>query len=467
MAGDPNELSDEVQAMHKSWGLVDALMGGTAAMQAAGEELLPKFPDEDKDSYKCRLESSTLLPAYSETVKNMNGRVFAEPLTLGEDIPAPISEYAQNIDNQGSNLQVWAQGLFKSGLSHGVAYALVDFPPTVDAQGNQIVRTRADEIATGVRPYVVQIKSDQVLGWKSEARNGAEVLTQFRYMESVAEADPENEFIEKRVCQIRVLEPGSWRTFRKVKTSDKKEAWAEYANGKTSLPIIPVVAYYTDRTGFLTGKPPLMELAYLNKKHWQKQSALDNMEITALVPMLALFGLDDDPSFKMTVGSNVATKLPKEGDMKWVEVQGKPIELGQASLDKLEDQMRMAGGKLLQPQQAGSKTATQAEEEADQDLSPLQTMAEQLEDALDQILQLFADWMKIPEGGHVQVNGNFSPDFAPETTLPLLKSMTDSGYLSEQTLFREVQRRGVISGDLDWEEEQQRIADQGPSLGAL
>ncbi len=45
--------------------------------------------------------------------------------------------------------------------------------------------------------------------------------------------------------------------------------------------------------------------------------------------------------------------------------------------------------------------------------------------------------------------------------------MTDSGYLSEQTLFREVQRRGVISGDLDWEEEQQRIADQGPALGAL
>ena len=89
------------------------------------------------------------------------------------------------------------------------------------------------------------------------------------------------------------------------------------------------------------------------------------------------------------------------------------------------------------------------------------------EDALDQILQLFADWMKIPEGGHIQVNGNFSPDFAPETTLPLLKGMTDSGYLSEQTLFREVQRRGVISGDLDWEEEQQRIADQGPALGAL
>lgn len=466
MAGDPSKLSSEVQCMHKSWDLVDALMGGTDAMQAAGEVLLPKFPAEDKDSYQCRLASSTLLPAYRETIKNMNGRVFAEPIAMGDDSPEQIKGYAENIDNQGSNLQVWAQRLFRSGLSHGVSYALVDYPPTVGADGQPVIRTVADEIAAGVRPYVVLIKPRQVLGWKSEARNGVEVLTQFRYMESVTEPDPENEFLDRCIDQVRVLEPGSWRVFRKMKGDDNKDAWIETGRGTTSLTVIPIVAYYTERTGFLSGRPPLLELAHLNKKHWQKQSALDNMEITALVPMLALIGVEDD-SFQMTVGSSVATKLPKEGDMKWVEVTGKPIELNQASLDKLEDQMRMAGGKLLKKEQTATKTATQAEEEAAHELSPLETMAEQLEDAIDQILQLFADWMKLPEGGHVQVNGNFSPDYAPETTLPLLKGMADAHYLSQETLFNEVKRRGVISGDLEWEEEKQRISDQGPALGAL
>ena len=70
-------------------------------------------------------------------------------------------------------------------------------------------------------------------------------------------------------------------------------------------------------------------------------------------------------------------------------------------------------------------------------------------------------------GGHVQVNGNFDTDFAPETTLPLLLNMATQGKLSDATLFAEYKRRGVVSDDLDWEEEKQRIADQGPALGLM
>ena len=65
------------------------------------------------------------------------------------------------------------------------------------------------------------------------------------------------------------------------------------------------------------------------------------------------------------------------------------------------------------------------------------------------------------------VRGNFDADYAPEVNLPLLKSFADAGYLSQETLFAETQRRGVISADVDWQEEKQRIADQGPALGAL
>lgn len=45
--------------------------------------------------------------------------------------------------------------------------------------------------------------------------------------------------------------------------------------------------------------------------------------------------------------------------------------------------------------------------------------------------------------------------------------MAAQGRLSDETLFSEFQRRGVVSDDLDWELEKQKIADQGPVLGAL
>ncbi|MCY1304352.1 hypothetical protein D9M70_541000 [compost metagenome] len=169
----------------------------------------------------------------------------------------------------------------------------------------------------------------------------------------------------------------------------------------------------------------------------------------------------------MTVGTAAATYLPLQGDMKYVEHSGKAIEAGRQSLLDLEDQMRMAGGKLLQKEKQATKTAAQAEEEAAQELSPLETMAGSFEDALDQVLQFFALWIGQKEGGHVKVSGNFSIDFSPETTLPLLLNMATAGRLSDQTLFNEYKRRGVLSDDLTWDGERELLDAQGPALGAI
>ncbi len=340
---------------------------------------------------------------------------------------------------------------------------LIDYPKTVGADGKPTVRTRAQEIAAGVRPYAIVIRPQQVLGWRYTTSNGQHVLTQFRYMEMVEEDD--GEFGTVQFAQIRVLVPGGWATYRKVKKGDR-ETWVEHEAGTNSQPVIPLTTYYTNRTGYMTATPPLLELAHLNVKHWQSQSDQDNILHVARVPMLAISGIDDD-QWELKVGTSSATKLPSGGDMKWVEHTGKSIDAGRTSLADLEDQMRIAGGKLVQKDAQATKTATQAEEEAAQEMSPLQTMAEQLEDAIDQMLQFCAVYAGQAEGGHVQVNGNFDVDFAPETTLPLLLNMAAQGRLSDQTLFAEYQRRGVVSTDLKWEEEKQKIQDQGPALGAL
>ena len=458
MSDDPSKTLPAVDAMRQDWAIVDALMGGTKAMREAGQVYLPKWPKEDDDSYKARISSSTLLPAYSETVHNMTGRVFAEPIVLGDDVPELTQGFAQNFDRQGNNLQVWSQSAFVTGLSHGLCHVFVDYPK---AEG---LRTAADEKAAGVRPYAILIQPELVLGWRAASTGGEQALTQFRYMECIEEDD--GAFGCKKVMQIRVLEPGAWRTYREVEGANGKKSWQPHDEGRTSLDVIPLATFYTKRTGFMTATPPLLELAYMNVKHWQSQSDQDNILHVARVPMLMISGVDDG-TFELKVGTSSATKLPKDGDMKWVEHSGKAIEAGRTALHDLVDDMRLSGAKLLQKDKQVTKTATQAEDEAAQEMSPLQTMAERFEDFIDQVLQYFALWTKQPEGGHVQVNGNFDIDFAPETTLPLLVSMASQGRLSDETLFREIQRRGVISDDLDWDTEKQKIADQGPSLGVL
>lgn len=458
---DPSKTLPAVEAMRQDWAIVDPLMGGTRAMREAGTELLPKWPKEDECDYKDRLSLSTLFPAYRETVKNNTGRVFAEPIVLGDDVPPVLAELTEDFDRQGNNLQVWAKSFFSQAMSHGLCHALAEYPNIQRADGQLV--TSADAIAINARPYAIMIRPQQVLGWRVSNRNGKHVLDQFRYMESVEEED--GLFGMKRIDQIRVLTPGAWQTYREKADDKGQKTWMLYEEGLTSLDHIALTTLYTDRTGFMTAKPPLLELAYLNVKHWQSQSDQDNILHVARVPMLAVIGLSEGE--KITVGVGSATSLPINADMKFVEHTGKSIEAGRTSLQDLEDQMRVAGAKLLQKDKQAVKTATQAEEEAAQEMSPLQTMASGLEDALDQILQHFAELSDLPEGGHVQVQGNFDVDFAVETTLPLLLNMASQGRLSDETLFSEMQRRNVVSSDIKWSDEQAKIATQGPGLGVL
>ncbi len=81
--------------MVEAWDINDALMGGTLEMRRQGKKYLPKWPNEDPESYKERLASATLLPAYEEAIKQNIGRVFAEPTVLSEDSPEQIRSCRQ------------------------------------------------------------------------------------------------------------------------------------------------------------------------------------------------------------------------------------------------------------------------------------------------------------------------------------------------------------------------------------
>ena len=450
MSNDPSKALSAVTAMREDFDLIDDLLGGTKSMRASGVRHLPKFPSEEQDVYDARLKASTLLPALSKTVEAMTGRVFADAIVLGDDVPPNIQTLTENIDLQGNNLQVWAADFFAKGLAYGLCHVLVDHPRS------EGVKTLADEKRLGVRPYAVIINPKQVIGW----RFSAGVLTKFRYFERVD--DGGEGFDEVMVDQIRVLEPGAWSVYRK----DSKGQWLLHESGVTSLSIIPLVSFYTKRTGVMTAVPPLLDLANLNVKHWQSQSDQDNILHVARVPILFLAGFDStDP---VTLGSGSALRHSSaDAKASYVEHSGAAIEAGRNALKDLLEEMRMAGAQLLQRDKQTIKTATQAEEEAAQEMSPLERMSIAFADALSQVLQLMAMWQGQPEGGHVEVRGNFDVDFAPEVSLPSLISMANAGKLSSETLFSECQRRGIISDEITWEDERGRIESEGPDMSSL
>ncbi|WP_273802722.1 DUF4055 domain-containing protein, partial [Proteus vulgaris] len=76
--------------------------------------------------------------------------------------------------------------------------------------------------------------------------------------------------------------------------------------------------------------------------------------------------------------------------LEYVEHTGSAIGAGKESIADLEQQMRQAGAKLIKGDNTSTKSVEQTNEEKMQENSPLYTMAISLEDALDNILQIFA-----------------------------------------------------------------------------
>lgn len=463
MTADSNQVdyvSPAVEAMAKKWPVIDALRGGTDAMRAAGRTYLPQRTMEVDKDYQQRLDRATLYPGFTDSVAAMVGRLFTKPIKLGDKVPEDIRQYMQDVDTEDRNLHAFARDWLDDAISYGISHVLVDKPQNK-------ARTRAEEKQQGIRPYAVLVQHSQVIGWKSEKRGGNEVLTQVRIRE-MAEVE-DGKYGTQPVERVRVLETDRFELWEK---SDK-DAWTMIQEGVVTLGRIPLVTLYANRTGFMVAVPPLLELAHLNVKFWQKQSSLDSLIDTACVPILATFGLQ--PKFDengkevpgVIFGAKTGIDLPADGNIKYVEHTGAAIDSGRQDLLDLKEDMRIAGGQLLRAD-ASIMTAAQAETENAKEISRLGMIAQNLEDSLDQILSLFAAWMnKSLKAGNVEVHANLDPDYAPAESMAVLVNMYNVGALSRQGLFNEAKRRGLVSDDVTWESEQQRIDEAGPEAGEV
>lgn len=443
-----------IQAMGPAWAMITALLGGTTSMREAGKLYLPKHPAESGEAYKYRVDVSTLFNGFRRTIDTLSGKPFSEPLKLGDDVPPVIETYSEDIDLEGRNLQAFAHDVMRTVLSYGLSHILVDYPTTPGAQ------SLAAQHVSGARPYFVHIYPWNVLDWRSERINGVETLTQLRFFEYVEE--PDGDWAKKEIRQVRVLEPDNYRIYRE----DEKGDWVLYDEGLVSIGIIPLATAYGERTGFMTARPPLQDLAHLNVEHWQSSSDQSNILHVARVPILFASGFTEDSTIKIGAGIAVTNDDPA-AKLAYVDssMAAPAIEAGRLSIKDLEDRMSIMGAEPL-AKKPGKRTATETIIDTSASDSALSLMALNLEDTLELALQFVAVWDGLPDGGTLELFKDFSgdDDQAAAEKAPNAKEM---GIISAQTAFGILQRAGVVPEELDWTEELERMKAEGPTTGII
>lgn len=450
-----------VVAMEGDWSVIDALRGGTPAMRAEKTRFLPKRKYEDPEVYAARVSAATLLPAFVDAVKEMVGRAFAKPMQVSDKIPQWITdEFLGDVDMEGRNLETYAREWLDIALAYGISHSLIESPEFVEG-----AVTLEDEKRLKLRPYLIHIKHNGVLGWRV---SGGE-LVQLRVMLALPAAI--DEYNDTTVPTIRVYQrtqgnDGKYAVTIQDWQQNEKEEWMPVgALRKLGVSEIPLVTAYTGRLALMVAQPPLRELAYLNCKHFRLESSVDNIVDVASVPILAIIGdtggSAEGDETEVKVGANTALTVPLGGDIKYVEHTGKGIECGFSRLETIKEDMRNIGAKMLVRVATGPRTATEAGEDSTRENSPLSAIISNFQSTLITLLGKVAAWRagapdKLPDDT-VKLNPNLQPFDNPTQTMTVLNAMADSGRLSDETVFDAAKVRGMIPEEHTWDDEVVRI----------
>lgn len=454
---DPSTTSYAYDFMLPRWKKMEALLGGTEAMRSAGGTYLPMHTLEAEHRWNERLASNTLFNMTEMTLDSWVGRPFSDPIVLGEDIPERVEQLLEDVDLQGNDLSVFAREWFRDGLAKAFSHVLVEFPRKRDTEAEEgRPRTLADDRQENLRPYLVHIKPENVIFAHSIVVDGQEVLVHLRIMEEVVEMDG---FAEVSFRQIRVLEPGRVEIYRPVETKQKKVEWRIVDKWETGLDFIPLVTFYANRSGCMTGKSPLLDLADLNIRHWQSNSDQISILTVARFPMLSQTGGDEN-AVKGVGPHQLLYSDNENAKFGYVEHDGSAISAGREDLKDLEEQMASYGAEFLK-RRPGNLTATARALDSAEATSPLQDATVRFTDAVNQVLAHMAAWLKITEGGgSVSITTDFGPDDAESVHIELLKEARKNRDISRETFLGEMKRLGALPDEFDAAEDAEKLAQE-------
>jgi len=423
-------------AQEPHWMLIEDLMGGTYGMRRRHRRYLPQEPREQDESYDNRLARSVVPPYYQRLERMLAGMLTRKPVRLN-DTSDNIREQLFDVDLQGNDLNVWTYETARKLVRYGHTGTLVDAP------------------SDGGRPYWCTYTPRQILGWRTEAKDGQQQLTMLRLLESVIV--PDGDYGEKAVQQVRVLTPGAYELHQKQDNSEFKIV----EEGNTSLSEIPFSVAYCNRVGYLESRPPLEDIAELNLKTYQVQSDLDNQLHISAVPMLAFYGFPSAAE-EVSAGPGEAIAFPADGRAEYIEPGGTSFEYQFKRLEQLAGQINELGLSAVLGQKLSAETAEAKRIDRSQGDSTMMVVAQNVQDMIDNCLRFHAEYLGTAESaGSCLVNRDFIGARLEPAEIQALLQLYTAGTITQETLLQQLADGEVLGDDFDVEEELSATANGG------
>jgi len=436
--------------MMKGWEIMKAVTEGTDYLRQNSEAFLPLEPREDYDAYLARVNRAVFSPFTQRLIRAATGLVLRKPITLTGD-PYWTEMFKMDVDGCKSDLDEYARRILMCSLTYGQSHILVDYPAPSGA------RSLAEERAQDRRPYWIEVDPTNLYGWRLDRESNYGNLIQARIAEKAVL--PSGQFGEQVFDQIRVIEPGRYRVFRKkeqleemydvsdnssvgefeVATTDKD--YRQVESGSFSLGEIPLVTIYSGKTDNLVSKPPLLDIAYLNLAHFQRQADLIHSLHVASQPMLVMEGYDDQTK-DLAISVNYAMATQPGNKVYYVEPASSAFDAQSAEIKELQMQMATLGISTLSQQKFVAESADARRLDRVDTNSMLAMVSMELEQKLQKAFNLSAEYVGI-EPPEIKISRDFDIERLIGQDITALTSLFD-----QQVIDREEFRDILVQGEV-------------------
>ena len=439
-----------VMDMVKGWEIMKAVTNGTEYLRDNSEAFLPLEPREDYTAYLSRVNRAVFSPYTQRLIRAATGLIMRKPITLiGDSYWTDV--FAKDVDGCGSDLDEYARRVLICSLTYGQSHILVDYPAPTGAL------SLAEERAQNRRPYWIEIDPTNIYGWRLDREVNYGSLIQVRIAEKAVV--PSGEFGEQVFDQVRVIEPGKFSIYRKVSPKkdlinlqdssyagnfDGPENEKDYElvdSGEFSLGEVPLVSVYSGKTDTLTSKPPLLDIAYLNLAHFQRQADLIHSLHVASQPMLVLEGWDDQTK-DMSISVNYAMATQPGNKVYYVEPASSAFEAQTNEIQELQLQMATLGISTLSQQKFVAESADARRLDRVDTNSMLSMVSLELEQKLQKVFNLSANYLGI-EPPEVKISRDFDIERLIGQDITALTSLFD-----QQVIDREEFRDILVQGEV-------------------
>lgn len=446
------------------WTRIRDALEGQDQIKGNGEAYLKRPDGMTQAAYDAYKERAQFYPVVERTLRGMSGMVFRHPIKI--ELPKRLEPLMDAATTDGHSIEVMAENVINEVLALGRFGILVDYPT-------------ANTTATSI-PYLATYTAENIMDWRVQFIDGMRTLTRVVLKDDFDSQENDDESAEVRL-ELLLNPDGNYEVRRWYAAGAQRESTTKQGDvtafSMREPPVVPLInGKPLKRIPFVfinaydlrpeVDKPPMLDLVDVNLGHYRNSADYEHALYLTSQPTPWAAGAINEKNKPTAIGSGAFWILPENSQCGYLEFGGQGIEaMRQAMLDK-EDRMAALGARMINDGRNRNEATDTARMRGRSEMSLMANVVNMAEAGLCKALEIAAEWVTgSSEDVEVKLNRDWIETKMDAGTLTALVKAWQSGAMSHQTLWENLQAGEIAPVDRTYEEEKELIEEEGGDLG--